>query len=294
MANQFIIEHAPELSSLNYDVVIGMSVYEKDRIDWLNRAIESIVNQSYENYVFVIVIDGPVPHTMKQTLTLAAQQSPKIMLVQSESNLGLSACMNHVIEYALQNLPKAQVFFRMDADDISLKHRLLKQLEYLRSHSDIDMLGTSLVEVNEKGRKVGKRLLPQSHEEIKAMLPKRCAINHPTVAIKMDIFKKGYRYREDLRNTQDYFLWVDLCAGGYRFANLSDTLLKFRRVNDFYKRRGLSKSINEYKARFYAMKQLKAYSLSNLAYANAVIVLRFMPSKLIKLAYKLDRYLLNK
>ncbi len=271
-----------------------MSVYEKDRIDWLNRAIESIAKQSYQHYIFVIVIDGAVSEKMKQRLVVACQQNAKFMLIQGHKNVGLSACMNFVIEFTLQHLPNVQVFFRMDADDISLKHRLSKQLEFLKSNSDIDMLGTSLVEVNEKGRKVGKRLLPQTHEEIKSMLPKRCAINHPTVAIKMDVFKKGYRYREELRNTQDYFLWVDLCADGHRFANLSETLLKFRRVNDFYKRRGLSKSINEYKARFYAMKQLNAYSLSNLVYANAVIVLRFMPAKLIKLAYKLDRYLLNK
>jgi hypothetical protein len=75
---------------------------------------------------------------------------------------------------------------------------------------------------------------------------------------------------------------------------LSDKLLKFRRVNDFYKRRGLTKSINEFKARFYTMKVLDKYSLGNIVYAFAVLALRLMPGRIVKIAYKLDRYLLNK
>jgi hypothetical protein len=75
---------------------------------------------------------------------------------------------------------------------------------------------------------------------------------------------------------------------------LSDKLLKFRRVNDFYKRRGISKSLNEFRARFYAMKVLKKYSFGNIVYAFAVLGLRVMPGRVIKIAYKLDRYLLNK
>jgi hypothetical protein len=108
------------------------------------------------------------------------------------------------------------------------------------------------------------------------------------------VFEQGFRYRENLMNTQDYFFWADLAAAGFKFANLSDKLLKFRRVNDFYKRRGLGKSINEFKARFYTMKVLDKYSLGNILYAFAVLALRLMPGRVVKFAYKLDRYLLNK
>ena len=231
---------------------------------------------------------------MKGLLHKTAENNNNILLVQTDTNVGLSACMNFVIDYTVTNMPQVKFFFRMDADDISLESRFLKQIQFLEKHQEIHMLGTSLVEVNEKGKLVGKRLLPQTHREIVSMLPKRCAINHPTVCIRMSAFEHGFRYREELRNTQDYFLWIDFCEGGLKLANLPETLLKFRRVNDFYKRRGFSKSLNEYKARFYAMKHLNAYSVGNLIYANGVIVLRLMPAKLIKLAYKLDRYLLNK
>jgi hypothetical protein len=182
----------------------------------------------------------------------------------------------------------------MDADDISEPNRLSTQVQFMNQHEDVAVLGSSLVEINEKGRVVGQRLLPLEHEQIRRVFPRRCALNHPTVAVRMSVFAQGYRYRVDLMNTQDYFLWIELCSKGFKFANLPDTLLKFRRVNDFYKRRGLNKSLNEFKARFYAMKALGSMTPLNVIYAFAVILLRVMPAKLIKLAYKIDRYFLNR
>jgi hypothetical protein len=71
-------------------------------------------------------------------------------------------------------------------------------------------------------------------------------------------------------------------------------LLRFRRVNDFYKRRGLIKSLNEFRARFRAMRWLKRLTPYNLLYACMVLGLRMMPSWVVKMAYKLDRHLLEK
>ena len=67
-----------------------------------------------------------------------------------------------------------------------------------------------------------------------------------------------------------------------------------RRVNDFYKRRGLTKSLNEFKARFIAMRKLHRYSVFNTVYALAVLGLRLMPARVVKWAYKFDRILLEK
>ena len=182
----------------------------------------------------------------------------------------------------------------MDADDISDPHRLEQQITFFKKYLKVSILGSGLYEINELGENVWQRKLPQKHKEIIRFLPKRCSINHPTVAVCISVFEKGFRYRENLMNTQDYFFWADLAAAGFKFANLSDKLIKFRRVNDFYKRRGLSKSVNEFKARFYTMKVLNKYSLGNIVYAFAVLVLRLMPGRIVKIAYKMGRYLLNK
>jgi hypothetical protein len=276
------------------DTIVAMAVYHRDKPIWVEEAVYSLVCQTYEHHIIVIVIDGAISDEMLTYLVNISKLLDNILLVRSDKNKGLSTCMNFVVNWTLSNIKDAKYFFRMDSDDISDPRRLEQQITFFKKHPKVSILGTGLYEINEQGEKVGQRKLPQRHGEIIRFLPKRCSINHPTVAVRFTVFEKGFRYREDLMNTQDYFFWADLAAAGFKFANLSDKLLKFRRVNDFYKRRGLSKSVNEFKARFYTMKVLHKYSLGNIVYAVAVLVLRLMPARIVKIAYKLDRYLLNK
>ena len=276
----------------SFETVVGMAVYMEDRLEWVEQAINSVLKQTYQNFVYVIVIDGEINEKVYTYLCDVCRQNSKMMLVLNRCNSGLSSCMNFVIDWVLSEHSEAKFFFRMDADDISEKDRFALQIAYLEKHLNISILGCALKEINEIGDVVGKRKLPVKHGDIVKFLPKRCSINHPTVAIRFDAFKDGFRYNNTLRNTQDYFLWIELAVAGYQFANLGEKLLQFRRVNDFYKRRGLAKSFNEFKARFYAMKELNCYSSGNILYAFAVLLLRLMPSKVVKLAYKLDRFLL--
>jgi glycosyltransferase involved in cell wall biosynthesis len=281
-----------ENSILYAPSIVGLAVYGGDRLNWLEQSIVSILSQSYHDFLLIVVIDGKISNDIYEFLIAAEIKHPNIWLIHSTVNSGLSSCMNLVIEHAATL--NAKYFFRMDSDDISLPERFASQVLFFENNPKVDVLGTSLIEINEVGKKVGKRKLPASHGEILRIFPRRCAINHPTVAIRFSVFGAGFRYKEELKNTQDYFFWTDLMAAGYRFANLPEPLLEFRRVNDFYKRRGLSKSLNEFKARFYAMKKLNRYTIGNVVYAFAVLFLRLMPAKVVKLAYKLDRYLLNK
>lgn len=276
------------------DAVVAMAVYVGDKPVWVEQAVNSLVCQTYEHHILVVVIDGDVADEILTYLVEISKLLDNILLVRGDTNRGLSTCMNFVADWTLSKVKGAKYFFRMDADDISDPSRLEKQIAFLRKHPKISILGSGLFEVNEQGTKVGQRKLPQKHGEIVRFLPKRCSINHPTVVIRINVFEQGFRYRENLMNTQDYFFWADLAVAGFRFANLSDKLLKFRRVNDFYKRRGLSRSLNEFKARFYTMKILHKYSLGNILYAFAVLALRLMPGRVVKIAYKIDRYFLNK
>ena len=269
-----------------------MAVYLEDRFEWIEQAINSVLQQTYQNFVYVIVIDGEISDKIYTYLCDVCRQNKQMILVLNRNNSGLSSCMNFIVDWVLAEHSETKFFFRMDADDISEENRFSSQVQYLENHLDVSILGCALKEINEIGDVVGKRKLPVQHSDIVKFLPKRCSINHPTVAIRFNVFKDGFRYNEALRNTQDYFLWIELAAAGYKFANLGGKLLQFRRVNDFYKRRGLAKSFNEFKARFYAMNVLKRYTIGNIVYAFSVLLLRLMPSKVVKLAYKLDRFLL--
>lgn len=293
LTNQFTFLSDIQVNT-SVDAIVAMAVYNEDKLVWVQEAVDSLVLQTYKHNVVVIVIDGDIPDEILTYLLDTSKKVDNILLVRGKTNRGLSVCMNFVVNWTLSKVKAAKYFFRMDADDISDPLRLEKQIAFLKTHPKTSVLGSGLFEVNEQGKKVGHRKLPQKHSEIVRFLPKRCSINHPTVVVRMDVFKQGFRYREGLMNTQDYFFWADLAAAGFKFANLSDKLLKFRRVNDFYKRRGFGKSINEFKARFYTMKILNKYSMGNIVYAFAVLALRLMPARVVKVAYKLDRYLLNK
>jgi len=291
LINQFSILHDKNKKQ-HVESIVAMAVYQADNAKWLREAIDSITKQTYTNFLFVIVIDGPVPQAISGVLNDAVKRDDRIILAQNSHNIGLASCMNAVIDFSMQFKPT--FFVRMDADDISEEHRLLRQITYLKRHSNISVLGSALTEINESGFKVGARVMPASHKQIVRILPRRCSLNHPTVVIRYNVFNDGHRYNGDLLNTQDYFFWITLASKGYIFRNLKDRLLKFRRVNNFYKRRGLSKSLNEFKARVYAITKLKQFSPYNFFYACGVLSLRLMPGKIVKLAYKLDRHLLER
>lgn len=291
LINQFSILHNKNKKK-HVESIVAMAVYQADNANWLKESIESITSQTYSNFLFVIVIDGPVPDSITRALQDAAKSDDRIVIAQNSQNIGLASSMNSAIDFGIQYNPS--FFVRMDADDISEAHRLLRQITYLKKHSNISVLGSALTEINESGKKVGARVMPASHRQITRILPRRCSLNHPTVVIRYNVFHDGHRYDGELLNTQDYFFWITLASQGYIFRNLKDRLLKFRRVNNFYKRRGLSKSLNEFKARIYAITKLKQFSLYNFFYACGVLMLRIMPGKMVKLAYKLDRHLLER
>ncbi|AXT37763.1 glycosyltransferase [Alteromonas sp. BL110] len=291
MINQFSVIHN-ENKETHVESIVAMAVYEADNARWLREAINSITGQTYTDFLFIVVIDGPVPEPITKALKDAAKCDDRIILARNSHNVGLASSMNSAIDFGLQFKPS--YFVRMDADDISEEHRLLRQITYLNRHSNISVLGSALTEINESGKKVGARVMPASHKQITRILPRRCSLNHPTVVIRYNVFHDGHRYNGDLLNTQDYFFWISLASQGYIFRNLKDRLLKFRRVNNFYKRRGLSKSLNEFKARIFAITKLKQFSPYNFIYACGVLSLRLMPGKVVKLAYKLDRHLLER
>ena len=291
MTPNFSIKHSSYLVH-EIPAIVSMAVYEKDCADWVDQAIVSIRQQTYNDFLYVIVIDGHISPELLAVIMQHAEEDERLVIIEGSVNRGLATCMNFAIDWSLSLKP--QYFFRMDADDISELNRLEKQITYLSKHAHVAILGTGLIEINEQNNQVGARVMPQTNRQITRLLPRRCTINHPTVCIRYKVFTDGYRYDDALQNTQDYFLWIELAAAGYIFCNLKDKLLRFRRVNDFYKRRGLIKSLNEFRARFRAMRWLKRMTPYNLFYACMVLGLRMMPSGVVKMAYKLDRHLLEK
>jgi len=210
----------------------------------------------------------------------------RLEILSSTKRSGLAAGLNHLVDHVLNN-PMFGLLARMDADDESLPGRFHEQRAFLEVHQEVDILGGGCREVNEAGVFLQEKRMPQSHEQILEALPRRNPMNHPTVIIRRRVFEAGVRYRDDVGRIEDYHLWVDAAAMGFRFANLPNSVLNFRRDGSFFHRRGGWDLANaEANVRWRAMLVTKAVTPQNLSWMAAAWILRLLPAPLQSLLYR--------
>ncbi|KEF41461.1 MAG: hypothetical protein ER33_11390 [Cyanobium sp. CACIAM 14] len=168
---------------------------------------------------------------------------------------------------------------RMDADDESLPGRMACQRQFMLDHLEVDILGTACHEIDEHGTYLQLKTMPLTHRRIVDTLPRSNPLNHPTVMLRRRVFESGLRYREDVRRTEDYHLWISAARRGFVFANLEEPLLNFRRDSTFFQRRGgWRQACADLHVRFRAMVELRLFSPINLLWALAAFGLRIMPA----------------
>ena len=190
------------------------------------RAIRSTAASLTPADTILLRIDGGEPGD-PEPFRQAAAPVP-LQLRHCLQHQGLAACLNALIEEVLAD-PRWQLIARMDADDASLPGRMDAQRRFLSEHPDIDILGTACNEVDEYGCHLQTKRMPLSHQRILRTMARSNPLNHPTVMIRRRVFAGGLRYRSDVRRTEDYHLWIEAAAQGFRFANLADPWLDFRR-----------------------------------------------------------------
>ncbi len=201
-----------------YSLSVVMSVF--NGANYLSGAIESILHQTYENFEFIIINDG----SKDASLNIINDYSAKDYRIKviNQKNKGLPAALNLAIKEA-----NGELIARMDADDISMPDRFERQITEINKY-DLALVGTGVYTMNRLGEIDGKRLFPMWHDEIKATLPMRNCICHPSVIFRRDLFWKAGGYDINYKNSQDYELWLRLIENG-KFLNINEPLLKYRR-----------------------------------------------------------------
>lgn len=269
---------------MNKKLVVAMSVYRTDTVEYVTEAIDSILAQSYFNLDLFIEVDGPINIELKSML-LEHNNNENIVVNFNTDNKGLATRLNDIIGKSLVE-KKYQFLARMDADDICHPDRFKKQVEFLINNPDISVVGSDVQEISENGEDLFYKKMDASHDELARKIIKKCPFNHPSVMFRMSVFQEGFRYKSELMNTQDYYLWVDLLAAGKKFANINEPLLKFRVNDTFHSRRGFKKAMNDLNSRIYAFKKLDVLTLGNIIHTINLFMLRLAPSFIKKWAYK--------
>lgn len=218
-------------------ISVIMSVYNEP-LQWISQAIDSILNQTYANYEFIIINDNPNRVENKSFLNSFRQQDDRIIIITNEFNIGLAKSLNKGIEIA-----KGKYIARMDADDISLPSRFEKQLDFLNTNPEYGICGTFACTIDSYGRK-GKILNIQANDEnLKNALYFFCPFLHPTVMIRRELLEIE-KYDIECRIGQDWDLWKRL-ASFTKFVNIPKVLLLYRiHDNQSVKKAGFLKTLN--------------------------------------------------
>lgn len=206
---------------MNPKISVVMSVYNGAR--HLREAIDSVLNQTFSNFEFIIVNDASTDRSRDIVLSYS---DPRIVLIENERNEGITRSLN-------KGLRAAQGLFiaRQDADDISEPQRLEVEVDFLERFPDVGLVGTHAAFIDRKGRVFGTWETPATHEEIvKGMQYGNCFCHGSVMVRKRCLDTVGF-YREAFKYAQDYDLWL-LVSEQYRTANISMPLYRMRRSPD--------------------------------------------------------------
>lgn len=204
-------------------VSVLMSVY-KEPIEWLRQSIDSILEQTYSDFEFIIICDNPHYQEGIALLNSYANKDGRIKVLFNETNIGLTKSLNKGL-----NIAQGMYIARMDADDISFPDRLSFQINFMESHPNCVASGGFAKIINENGDQIGKWKTKCLWRELKSSALFISPILHPTAFFKRIILDTPVRYDETMRYAQDYALWGSL-IGENEILNCDRLLLYYRQT----------------------------------------------------------------
>lgn len=256
-----------------------MSIYARTQPAELRAALDSLVAQSLPAERIVVVIDGPVPDSLRSLI----DEYPSVLPHPLEENQGLGAALAAGMEQV-----DTEFVARLDSDDIAFPQRFEKQVEFLRAHPDVAVVGTAVQEFDDDTfRATGQ--LESSLGEVRR-LPEdpsgyakiNSPLNHPSVMMRTADVREVGSYRH-LPFIEDYDLWARLLAAGKQLRNMEEPLTYFR-VSDAQLARRTDKKMLA--SEIQMQKNLASYGLVSRprAVANLVVrtIYRMLPAGLLR------------
>ncbi|WP_448560767.1 glycosyltransferase family 2 protein [Trichothermofontia sp.] len=200
-------------------VSVAMSVYNAE--PYLATAIESILNQTFQDFEFIIIDDGSTDHSLR-TLQKYAAKDNRIRLTSRE-NRGIPQTRNEILAQS-----QGEFIAVMDADDIALPDRFEKQVNFLRNHDQCVWVGGAFSLIDEKNRLITTIRMAEDNETIQHILKEgHTSFLHPTAMIRKSAMCQVGGYDVRFATGSDLDLWLKLSEIGEIF-NLAETVLKYR------------------------------------------------------------------
>ena len=223
-----------------------MSVYHKEKPEYLRQAIESVQSQTFPTDDFVLVCDGPLNPELDSVIEARQQEMGDVLnVVRLAKNGGLGNALSQGIKHC-----KNELVARMDSDDIAYPERCERQIAVFNTHPEVSICSGIVEEFTTDPKIVdARRVPPETNAEIVEFAKKRNPFNHPCVMYKKSAVEAAGSYQE-FYLLEDYYLWLRMLMAGYQGYNIQEPLLHMRAGSDMYKRRAGWK---------YAMTQAKLF-----------------------------------
>ena len=202
------------------EISIVLPAYNCEK--YLKKAIDSILQQTFTDFEFIVINDGSTDETERVILSY---NDRRVIYVKNEKNIGLIETLNKAL-----SLAKGRYIARMDGDDISMPNRLQYQHDYLENNKQVDVLATLVNQMDEHENDLGNWTADVNHcsaSSIKKYLPINNCIAHPTIMARAAVMLK-YRYCNNQQLSEDYDLWLRIAADGIVIDKLSSVLLRHR------------------------------------------------------------------
>lgn len=180
-------------------VSVLLPVYNGE--DNLKEAIDSVLQQSFSDFELIVISEhGTSPSSLE---IIKSYDDPRIVHLVNDERLGLARSLNRGAEAA-----KGEYLARMDGDDISLKHRFERQVDFLDAHPNIGVLGTAVHVINRNGHRIGRIVYPLNSDTASLEILLRSPLAHPTVMIRKVVFSELGGYDPQVKMMEDYELWL--------------------------------------------------------------------------------------
>jgi glycosyltransferase involved in cell wall biosynthesis len=199
--------------------VVSVLMGVKDAPDDVERAVRSILDQTFSELELIVVDDGSEDATPE---VLGAIGDARLVVLRNETNLGLTRSLNRALGVA-----RGEFVARQDADDRSLPQRLERQLAHMRAHPQVGICGAWTRLVDQRGQVVGHGRNPVTPAEVAEGMRQDNKIFHGTLFARRAVMEALGGYREAFRYSQDYDLLLR-ALDVTQLANVPEELYEFR------------------------------------------------------------------
>ena len=245
----------------------------------VEESIESILHQTYENWELIICDDASTDGTYEKVLSYTKRHPERIRLIRNQQNQRLAASLNRCLAEA-----RGELIARQDGDDLSVPVRLEKQVHFLDTYPEYDVVGTAMTVFDETGTKGVRALVSEPDRKVLARGTPFC---HGTIMMRASAYKalQGYRSVKTTRRMEDIDLWIRFFAAGRKGFNLQEPLYLVREDEAAFQRRKFRYSMDN---AWLVLKACWLLKLSPLDYLFALkpVVRACLSPKIMKLYHR--------